>query len=247
MKTFRNSFFDKGISPRQRHVFVLRWNPLKSSFTKDDFEDEFAQLQSRKHYAIKQDLNWSVWDWQEVMHRDLYVMMKVGEENSGIVWGGFFGGFPYQYENMDGKPGGRYYFDTNVQFMHRIERTRILSSDKLYKAVPNVDWLHGHSGELLSVGDAEKLGLFLVDELRKVNSCEDVYFDDYNEKQYVIADILTYMCPELKKRLLSLRKIDNKHLRNINNMMVSVDDECYESWDNLEEHLSLTKLNGILI
>lgn len=243
----RDSFMRKGISPRQRRVFVLRWNPLISSFTKYDFEDEFAQLKGLKPYDVKHPLNWSVWDWQNVMHRDLYVMMKVGVENPGIVWGGFLGGYPCKYADANGEVYDRYYFDTNVQFMHRIENTKILSYDRLAEAVPGVDWLHGHSGEMLSVEDAEKLGLFLVNELRMVNTCKDVYFDEFNEKQYVISDILTYMCPNLKKRLLSLRKIDNKRLRNINNLMVTLVDTNYESWDKLEEHLSLTRLNGILI
>ena len=55
------------------------------------------------------------------------------------------------------------------------------------------------------------------------------------------------MCPELKKRLKAAGRIDNKRLRNINNMMVHIDDEDYEHWDNIEEHLILERLNGVLM
>lgn len=243
----RDPFLKKGVSPRQRRVFVLRWNPSISSFTKDDFEDIFAQLKGEKPYDAEHPLDWTVWDWKEVSHRDLFVMMMVGQPINGIVWGGFFDGFPYQYEDKNGKPYKSVFFKTDAMYMHRIEQTHLLTADKLMQAIPEVDWLHGHSGELLSVESAEKLGLLLADELRKVESSVDMYFDSYNEKKYVIADILTYMCPELKKRLLSMRKIDNKHLRNIHNLMIHIDDEDYERWDKIEEHLSLTRLNGILM
>ena len=156
-------------------------------------------------------------------------------------------GYPYQYEDENGNPLKSVFFKTDVMYMHRIGNTNILSAEKLTKAIPEVDWLHGHSGEILSVECAEKLGLLLVDELKNVDSSENIYFDSYNQKKYVLADILTFMCPELKKRLLSMRKIDNKRLRNVHNLMVKIEDEEYEKWTQIEDHLSLTKLNDILM
>lgn len=247
MNLDRGPFYNKGISPRQRRVFVLRWNPSISSFSLDDFEDEFAQLQGTKPFDTEHPLDWSVRNWKEVMHRDLFVMMMVGQKHNGIIWGGFFDGYPYQYEDENGNPLKSVFFKTDVMYMHRIANTNILSAEKLTKAIPEVDWLHGHSGEILSVECAEKLGLLLVDELKNIDSSENIYFDSYNQKKYVLADILTFMCPELKKRLLSMRKIDNKRLRNVHNLMVKIEDEEYEKWTQIEDHLSLTKLNDILM
>ena len=180
-------------------------------------------------------------------HRDLYVMMQVGQKVNGIVWGGFLGGYPYQYKKEDGSLTKSHFFETDVEYMHRIENTGLMTADRLIKDVPKVDWLHGHSGELLSVEDAEKLGLFLVNELKDVEENDDIYFDSYNQKQHVIADILTFMCPELKKRLLAMGKNKDPEIQDINELMIHVDDEDYSNWAVLEDHLSLQELNGVML
>lgn len=243
----RDPYFEKGVSPRQRRVFVLRWNPSKSHFTRNDFENYFAQYKGEIEVDSQIQLDWNIYDWQSVMHRDLFVMVQVGQEVNGIVWGGFLGGYPYQYEKKDGTLLPDRFFETTIQYMHRIEHTGILTIDRLQNIVPEVDWLNGHSGEILSVEKAEKLGLFLVDELKCVEAGKDIYFDTYNQKSQVLSDILTFMCPELKKRLLAAGKIDNKRLRNINNLMVSIEDEDYSRWDDIEKHLRLEQLNGLLM
>lgn len=243
----RGDFLNNGTAPRQRRVFLLRWNPSISSFTRKDFEEYFNCYKGISNTIENHDIVWTIWDWKEVMHRDLFVMMQVGQKNNGIVWGGFLGGAPFQYETENGGLTRSRFIDCTVMYMHRIEKTNILSAERLVKDIPEVDWLHGHSGELLSIENAEKLGLLLVDELRKVEENDDVFFDSYNQKPYVLADILTFMCPELKKQLLALGKCDNKKLKDINDMMVRLDDEDYQNWNRLEDHLSLERLNGVLM
>ena len=34
-------------------------------------------------------MDWSVWHWNWVQHRDLFVMMQVGQKTNGIVWDAF--------------------------------------------------------------------------------------------------------------------------------------------------------------
>ena len=87
----------------------------------------------------------------------------------------------------------------------------------------------------------------MVNELKGIDENDDMYFDSYNQKQYVIGDILTFMCPELKKRLLAMGKIGNPKIKDINELMVNVDDEDYSNWSKIEDHLSLEELNGILM
>ena len=151
----RGDYYNDGIAPRQRRVHLLRWNPSISSFTRKKFEIIFSSYKKNLPIDKENSLDWSVWNWKEVMHRDLFVMMQVGQKVNGIVWGGFLGGYPYQYEREDGTITRSRFFETTVQYMHRIEKTGLMTADRLAKAVPNVDWLHGHSGEMLSVEDAE--------------------------------------------------------------------------------------------
>ena len=122
-----------------------------------------------------------------------------------------------------------------------------MTADRLMQAIPDVDWLHGHSGELLSVDNAEKLGLFIVNELKDVEENDDIYFDSYNQKRYVLADILTFMCPQLKKRLLAMGKNKDPEIQDVNNLMVRIEDEDYSNWISIEDHLSLEELNGVML
>lgn len=243
----RGEFLNEGVSPRQRKVYLMRWNPSVSSFTRKDFDDYFSLYKGKQSPIKEYVIVWSIWDWKNVMHRDLFVMMQVGQKVNGVVWGGFLSGMPFQYEDENGKPTRSHFIDCTVMYMHRIENTNLLSAERLVKDIPEVDWLHGHSGEVLSTGNAEKLGLLMVDEFRKVEENDNLYFDSYNQKKYVLGDILTFMCPELKKRLLAMGKNKDKHITDINNLMVRIDDEDYQHWDNLEEHLSLEHLNGMLM
>ena len=244
----RGDFYNSGIQPRQRRVFVLRWNPSISDYTRKDFEKDFKQLKgiAEGGSPLKENV-WTVWDWEKVMHRDLFVMMQVGQEINGIVWGGFLCGAPFQFQDNEGNLTKSHFMEMTTMYMHRIEKTGILTADRLSAAVPDVDWLHGHSGEMISVEDAEKLGLFLVDELKNVEESRNVFFDSYCEKRYVLNDIMTFMCPELKRRLQAMGRSEEKQIMDINNLMVSIQDEDYSHWDILEEHLKVEELNGILM
>lgn len=242
-------FYNYGISPRQRRVFVLRWNPTISSFKTEDFEKLMNQYTNILPTDDDEDnyMDWTVWEWEKVNHRDLFVMMLVGQELNGIVWSGFLGGFPYQYEFKDGTKSKSHYFETTIQFMQRIEKSLLLTADKLIEAIPEVNWLHGHSGELISIESAEKLGLLMFNELRKAKESEDIFYDTYNGQKYVLTDLLTFMCPKLKKRLLIKGKNRSHEITDINNLMVDFDDNEFERWDNYEEHLYLKELDDVLM
>ena len=243
----RDDFYEDGVSPRQRRVFVLRWNPSISSFSRKDFEEYFGRLKVVIPSNSKTDDLWTIWDWKEVMHRDLFVMMQVGQKVNGIVWGGFLGGMPFQFEDEKGNLSRSHYIEMDTMYMHRIERTGLLTAEKLIKEIPEVDWLHGHSGELISVESAEKLGLLLTDELKNVDDSDDVFFESFNQKQYVLSDILTYMCPELKKRLVAMGRNECKSTDNIDELMVAIKDKNYAHWRNLEKHLYLKYLSDVLL
>lgn len=243
----RDDFYEEGVSPRQRRVFVLRWNPSIFSFTRNDFEEYFGRLKGVIPSNSKPDDLWTIWDWKEVMHRDLFVMMLVGQEVNGIVWGGFLGGMPFQFEDEKGNLSRSRYIEMTTMYMHRIENTGMLTAEKLIEAIPEVDWLHGHSGELISIESAEKLGLLLVKELKDVKESDDIFFDSFCDKKYVLNDILTFMCPELKSRLIAMGRNTCKTTDNVDELMIQIQDEDYSNWDKIEEHLVLDELNGIML
>jgi len=247
INTDRGDYFNKGIAPRQRRVHILRWNPSISSFKREGFDFYFSHYKNNLPLDPEDKFDWSVWNWREVMHRDLFIMMQVGQEVNGIVWGGFLGGYPYQYKREDGTLTKSYFFETIVMYMNRIEKTGLMTAEKLIQVIPEVDWLHGHSGEMLTIENAEKLGLFIVNELKDVGEDINIYFDSYNQKKYVLADILTFMCPKLKERLLVLGKNRSSEEKDVNNLMIHIDDEDYSNWSYIEDHLSLEMLNGILL
>lgn len=244
----RDSFYEEGISPRQRRVFLLRWNPSISPFKKEDFELLMSKYKSIHPTNDEDDyMDWSVWDWDQISHRDLFVMVQVGQETNGIIWSGFLDGEPYQYEYENGKMSKSHYCELTIQFMHRIEKTSLLTIDKLTKAIPEIDWLKGHSGELLSVESAEKIGLLMFKELCRIKENNDIFFDSYNKQKHVLCDILTYMCPKLKTRLYVKGKNKDKEITDIHNLMVYFDDENFDKWKDIEEHLYLKKLNDVLM
>lgn len=107
------------------------------------------------------------------------MMMLVGQKVNGIVWGGFLGGMPFQFEDEKGNLSRSLYVEMTTMYMHRIENTGMLTAENLIEAIPEVDWLHGHSGELISIESAEKLGLLLVKELKDVKESDDIFFDSF--------------------------------------------------------------------
>ena len=166
------------------------------------FEEDF------KTYKEKGDpkMSWSVFNWKEVTHLDLFVMMKVGTSCNGLTWFGFLRFPPFQYENEDGHLTKSTFFETAPMFMHRIEKTHLLTAEKLNREIPEVDWEHGHSGEMISVEAAEKLAMLVGRELMFQEDNDDLKFDEFSQKPYVISDFMGYLCPKLKQHFIDIGK-----------------------------------------
>ena len=135
----------------QPNTFIFRWNPQISSFTLDDYRKK------RKAHADEFYLNWSVWDWENAKEGDNYVMMRVDDANPGIAFHGFIESDPYEGENWSGKGNTVHYVDISCLESTPPSRKPILTLDELAAAMPEVDWLHGHSGELLTPDQSRKL------------------------------------------------------------------------------------------
>lgn len=233
-------WMDDGLAPRQRRLHVLRWNPRISSYTPDAFEGDFKSFKDYK----AMDMDWSVFNWKEVMHLDLFVMMKVGTNSNGIVWFGYLRFPPYQLEYEDGHVGRTRYFETVPMFMHRIEKTGLLTAEKLNREIPEVNWEHGHSGEMLSVEAAEKLGLLIGRELMFQEDGEDLKFEEFSQKPYVISDFLGYLCPQLKQKFIDEGKVTEHAVpeKGVNHNSFKFHEELVAPGVSLEDVLELDEI-----
>ena len=137
-------------------VFLMRWNPAISSYKLDvyhrnckDFPDGFR-------------MDWSVWDYQEAHSGDSFVMMRVGEYKPGVVFYGTFVSDPYTDDDWAGTDKKRHYVLMDC-FGFKADDEPIICAESLHTCMPEIDWMHGHSGEVLP----EKVADQLVIELQK--------------------------------------------------------------------------------
>ncbi len=124
-------------------LFLMRWNPAISSYKLDayhrnceDFPDGFC-------------IDWSIWDYNEANPGDCFVMMRVGEYRPGIVFYGSFVSAPYADEDWAGTDKKRQYVLMDC-FGFIDNDDPIIPTDVIHTAAPEIYWMHGHSGVMLS-------------------------------------------------------------------------------------------------
>ena len=152
---------------------VLKWNPEISSFKMDDY---LKGMDDFEHF----DLNWSVWEREQIHKYDPFVMVRVGNENTGIVMSGWIKSDPYKSEDWSGKGRDVYYIDLWITVMVHPEKPLVLSTDELSKQFPDFDWKHGHSGMVLS--DEQSLKLMNLWELHQENHATEFNNTDYAQR-----------------------------------------------------------------
>lgn len=152
-------YFEVVPVPEKSKTYLMRWNPFISSFKEKDFEECVANM---VHGMFR--MNWSIYEWEEARRGDMFFMMRVGDDNSGIVFLGQFISDPYPSDDWAGSTKRRMYVD--MVCMNPVEpgtKPRI-SLEKLQKEIPEINWSKGHSGELLSKEVADKLDALCSEE-----------------------------------------------------------------------------------
>lgn len=136
--------------------FLMRWNPAISSYKQDvyhrncqDFPDGFR-------------IDWSVWSHKQAHKGDRFVMMRVGDYKPGIVFYGTFVSKPYADDDWAGTDKKRQYVLMDC-FGFKDNDEPIITAHTLEKYIPEVDWMHGHSGVVISDEVAGKLTHMLAD------------------------------------------------------------------------------------
>ncbi len=149
-KEFYDSFDVDPIRPPK--TYLLRWNPAISSFKHDDYRDVLS-----KYPDGFSGMNWSVYEWEEAHKGDNFYMLRTGDNMAGIVFRGVFTSEPYSDDDWAGKGKQRYYMDMDCYDCMPAAQKPLVSLEELEKALPDIDWRRGHSGQLLSKEDANRL------------------------------------------------------------------------------------------
>ena len=153
-KVFYDSFDVEPV--RAPKTYLLRWNPLISSFKLEEYREVLS-----KYPDGFAGMNWSIYEWEDAHIGDYYYMLRTGDDKAGIVFRGVFTSEPYKGEDWAGKGRERYYMDMECYDCVPADEQSPVGIDVLEKNIPSINWRRGHSGELLSEDDAEKLnGLF---------------------------------------------------------------------------------------
>jgi hypothetical protein len=152
-KVWQNFYDSFDVEPiRSPKTYLLRWNPTISSFKLDDYRDVLS-----KYPGGFSGMNWSVYEWEKAHKGDHYYMLRTGDDKAGIVFRGVFTSDPYPGEDWAGNGKQRYYMDMDCYDCVPADVQSPICIEELEKVVQGIDWQRGHSGELLSSEDADRL------------------------------------------------------------------------------------------
>ena len=177
-----NDLFDRAegiIRENFRKTFIMRWNTDISNYKLSEFEDAMEDFFDEGFYY-----DWSIWDYQKAHIGDRFYMIRTGEGKNGVVMRGAIIGTPYPDEDWSGKGRKVFYIRMSLTNMIHPERTPLLlTTDELTEAIPDFNWKGGHSGEILSDAQADKLEKVWKDYIERTHaiSSEEVVDGDFNE------------------------------------------------------------------
>ena len=177
-----NDLFDRAegiIRENFRKTFIMRWNTDISNYKLSEFEDAMEDFFDEGFYY-----DWSIWDYQKAHIGDRFYMIRTGEGKNGVVMRGAIIGTPYPDEDWSGKGRKVFYIRMSLTNMIHPERTPLLlTTDELTEAIPDFNWKGGHSGEILSDIQADKLEVVWKDYIERTHaiSSEEVVDGNFNE------------------------------------------------------------------
>jgi len=177
-----NDLFDRAegiIRENFRKTFIMRWNTDISNYKLSEFEDAMEDFFDEGFYY-----DWSIWDYQKAHIGDRFYMIRTGEGKNGVVMRGSIIGTPYPDEDWSGKGRKVYYIRMSLSNMIHPERTPLLlTTDELTEAIPDFNWKGGHSGEILSDAQADKLEKVWKDYIERTHtiSSEEVVEGNFND------------------------------------------------------------------
>ncbi len=133
-------------------TYILRWNPAISSYTLARYCEAVLE------YGDSFSMNWSIYEYQDAKKGDLFYMLREGDgENPGIVFRGVFASDPYEGDDWAGSDRKRYYVDIDCMDAISPFDPPHITDEELTAAIPEINWQRGHSGQLITPQQADKL------------------------------------------------------------------------------------------
>ena len=155
------------------NTFLLYWNPFFSSYKLDRFLDEFSfpdgvdiltGLEEWDHSP--NDFDWSILEHENAHVGDRFVFIKVGyDKPTGIVGVGHFTTEPFLGEDWSGQGRKIYYMKMEWESVIKPTSDKILKTDVLVDAIPEITWSKGQAGVMITPEVAEKINALWHDHL----------------------------------------------------------------------------------
>lgn len=98
-----------------------------------------------------------IYEWEKAKKGDCFYMERLGDEGRGIVFRGQFTSDPYLGEDWAGTSKKRYYVDIDCFDASPADGQPHITVEELKSILPEIIWDKGHSGQLLTEGQAQKL------------------------------------------------------------------------------------------
>lgn len=142
------------------NTFLLFWDPHFSSYKLErflkefDFEEE-RDLLTDDDWGLPDDFNWRVVEHGHAHAGDRFFFVRVGDgEPTGMFGAGTFISDPYEDENRSGRG---FCMDMEIDEIIKPDSDKILSTEALSAAVPEIDWTRGKVEVKVSEEVAEKI------------------------------------------------------------------------------------------
>ena len=147
-------------------TFLLYWNPYFSSYKMDRFLDDFdfpegvdVLTADNEDWDRSPDFfNWSIVEHERAHEGDKFFFVKVGyAKPTGIIGVGHFTSEPYVDEDWSGQGRKIYYMDMDWETVIKPTSDKVLKTNVLIDAIPEVIWSKGKAGVEVSPEVAEKI------------------------------------------------------------------------------------------
>lgn len=146
-------------------TFLLYWNPYFSSYKLNRFLEEFDFSEGKDVLTDADDwdrlpdyFDWSIIEHEKAHKGDRFIFVKVGyEKPTGIIGVGKFDSDPFEDEDWSGKGRKTFYMELAWESVINPTSDKILKTNILIDAIPEIIWSKGKSGVMVSPEVAGKI------------------------------------------------------------------------------------------